>query len=1180
MKRTVIVFLAVALLLSSFVGGGGLYAAPAASVESSVRFEETDLGWDAHAFTFPNAGAIRNVMQIESSSEDDLFVIAQLPSGDKWDIYHFDTDGNYLGVLVDHTVLEQSLVDAGAAWLHGSFDFHPENIVFSEESGVNYLYIIQNQDNANYPMIKYNLDLNSVTDPEVAMFTQPVNSIQKAYDGLLYVATGESNRYYTIDPSAPALNTVTTSWGFGINSVVKLQNGKFMASGLYPAKGYLCDDLISCTGLTSNNSFSRISASADGTNVIGMGSNDSWSSLVYVNENPAVVLDEFVSNMEINNQGTIFLGTQHASPILVIEYNPTSGEYETTGTIGTSRETSYADNSYNFVQDEKGHVFVLDASNASIDEFDESGLYVRSLHLDEGQYDITYYNGLLYTFGEGGQVTAFSTDDFSNAGTLWSDAKSILVTPDGELFVARQNQLEQYSINQADNTRTLMHTYPFTGYDLTMQADDRISLLDSVSYTMRVINIGTYETKDLPSSLSSYYEMWLDPSGLMALYSDHWSIADITSGILYTASDRNYGYNSFYKGNGQRMVLKTFYDPNLGTIRTIPVGIRMIVPSITDAPVFSTQQDELENVTGTLVTSSTINLGIDFPMNGITVNELKINGSNIQFNGVPETYFELDSMPGTIYQAVIGDVGKRKAILQFNNLDDDWSSGTLQMIFSEETGEVQLQLEKNQGSSDRLELLLWEVDYVHYSSTGVYLKLKPGEVVSLFPHRTHFIVSNAGLYMPVFLQSTTPPEAPALQSPALGTIFYPDTPEVTFMWDNPNPPGSYDQTRLLVATDPTYQNIIRTEILTNEESYTMDTSGLYTGIPYYWKVIVADTENTAFAYSDNGSFSIDNWSVSLTIDNADVTENSAAAAYEVKSLDLDQYTESGIAVSTSINPTISDSVYSAAVQTAGEQEITLTGLLPSTTYYARAYAVTDRDTRYSENVSFTTDADPAGSPTPTPIPTTPPSTNPPTSPSVDQPEPAPEETVCLFTDLEKHWAKTDICEAASLGIIEGVASNRFAPNLAVTRTEFAVMLARALQLPAIEDEATLSFQDQESIPAWARPMIKAALAEGFITGYPDGTFRPEQTITRTEMAVMLSKAMKWDTSDKQNLAFADAASIPAWALPYVELVNERGLVQGRGGNLFVPAGTTTRAEAAVVLLRLWNTLHEADAEEG
>src|SRR5690606_20135188 len=128
-------------------------------------------------------------------------------------------------------------------------------------------------------------------------------------------------------------------------------------------------------------------------------------------------------------------------------------------------------------------------------------------------------------------------------------------------------------------------------------------------------------------------------------------------------------------------------------------------------------------------------------------------------------------------------------------------------------------------------------------------------------------------------------------------------------------------------------------------------------------------------------------------------------------------------------------------------------------------------------------------------------------------EPA-QEAACSFTDVRGHWAETDICAAAELGIVEGVDKSRYAPDAAVTRAEFAVMLLRTLQVPipaAAADaaqEAKLAFRDQDSIPLWARPAIHAGLAEGMLNGYPDGTFRPEMTIIRTELAAMLAKAMK------------------------------------------------------------------------
>ncbi|BBI30845.1 FG-GAP-like repeat-containing protein [Cohnella abietis] len=176
---------------------------------------------------------------------------------------------------------------------------------------------------------------------------------------------------------------------------------------------------------------------------------------------------------------------------------------------------------------------------------------------------------------------------------------------------------------------------------------------------------------------------------------------------------------------------------------------------------------------------------------------------------------------------------------------------------------------------------------------------------------------------------------------------------------------------------------------------------------------------------------------------------------------------------------------------------------------------------------------------------------------------------CTFTDIQQHWAKAEICEAADLGIVEGVNANTFAPDRTVTRAEFAVMLLRALQIPISEQSGTLPFSDKESIPSWAASTIHIGVAEGMLEGYTDGTFRPHQTITRSEMATMIAKSMKWKADSEKYLSYADGTSIPEWARPYVEAVHVSGLLQGRGSNRFVPNGITTRAEAAVVMLRLW-----------
>jgi|GEM_PF-2401158 len=188
----------------------------------------------------------------------------------------------------------------------------------------------------------------------------------------------------------------------------------------------------------------------------------------------------------------------------------------------------------------------------------------------------------------------------------------------------------------------------------------------------------------------------------------------------------------------------------------------------------------------------------------------------------------------------------------------------------------------------------------------------------------------------------------------------------------------------------------------------------------------------------------------------------------------------------------------------------------------------------------------------------------------------PAEEACLFMDIQGHWAEKAICQAASLKIVEGLSQSIFAPNQSVTRAEFAVMLLRTLQVPIGQQEVHQAFSDAATIPQWAQNIIMTGVDKGILDGYPDGTFRPQQVINRAEMAAMLAKAMDWNKEQAVELPFADATSIPTWSLPYVEAVYSEGLLQGRSGNQFSPDGVTTRAEAAVVMLRLWQLLNQQE----
>ena len=171
-----------------------------------------------------------------------------------------------------------------------------------------------------------------------------------------------------------------------------------------------------------------------------------------------------------------------------------------------------------------------------------------------------------------------------------------------------------------------------------------------------------------------------------------------------------------------------------------------------------------------------------------------------------------------------------------------------------------------------------------------------------------------------------------------------------------------------------------------------------------------------------------------------------------------------------------------------------------------------------------------------------------------------------FTDISGHWAEATIRAAASAGIVKGYEDGTFRPGNTVTRAEFAVMLIGALGTEG--SAGTLSFNDRDRIPAWAAPSIAEAVRAGIVSGYPDGTFRPSSNITRMEMAAMIASAKGLDTSSGAATAFADNGEIPAWAQGAVKAVYDAGIVQGRPGNLFAPRATATRADSITMIMNM------------
>ncbi|TYP70812.1 bifunctional 2',3'-cyclic-nucleotide 2'-phosphodiesterase/3'-nucleotidase [Paenibacillus methanolicus] len=170
-----------------------------------------------------------------------------------------------------------------------------------------------------------------------------------------------------------------------------------------------------------------------------------------------------------------------------------------------------------------------------------------------------------------------------------------------------------------------------------------------------------------------------------------------------------------------------------------------------------------------------------------------------------------------------------------------------------------------------------------------------------------------------------------------------------------------------------------------------------------------------------------------------------------------------------------------------------------------------------------------------------------------------------FADVPaSHWASASINKLAGKGIVTGKTETTFDPGASVTRAEFATLLAKALDLKATGKSSFKDVADGK----WFTPYVTAAAENGLVSGVSKTEFAPDQTITREQMAVMAANALELQAKSElkadKAASISDSKAFSAWAKSAIDLVVDRGVMNGSAG-AFKPQASTTRAEAAKVI---------------
>ena len=171
-----------------------------------------------------------------------------------------------------------------------------------------------------------------------------------------------------------------------------------------------------------------------------------------------------------------------------------------------------------------------------------------------------------------------------------------------------------------------------------------------------------------------------------------------------------------------------------------------------------------------------------------------------------------------------------------------------------------------------------------------------------------------------------------------------------------------------------------------------------------------------------------------------------------------------------------------------------------------------------------------------------------------------------FRDVIGHWAEKEIMFLAEKGWISGYLDGTFRPNKSVTRAQAAKIISNFLGLTPTNEKVSFSDVNQNH---WALDVVNLVAQHKIMNGLGDGRFAPDALITRAQMAQILYNAGLYShTNNNQMNSFTDVGH-DHWAYEAIETMKQEGILNGYSDGRFGPYDSTSRAQLAVIIYRLY-----------